>query len=87
MKERNLSDGGRYPYALWKADGGAIRSTGILAMPQTRRTVELGTAVIKGSVCSNCGGAPVIRRDGREFIFFRAMRSLRGQAADHLQCA
>ena len=48
-------------------DGRAIRSVGILAMPQTRKTVELGTAAIKGKVCPNCGAAAMIRRDGCEF--------------------
>jgi ribonucleoside-diphosphate reductase alpha chain len=48
-------------------DGRAIRSVGILAMPQTRKTVELGTAAIKGKVCPSCGAAAVIRRDGCEF--------------------
>ena len=67
VKEPNLSDGGRCPYSLWKANGGAIGSTGILAMPQTRTTGALGTAVIKGSVCPNRGVAPVRQRDDREF--------------------
>jgi ribonucleoside-diphosphate reductase alpha chain len=48
-------------------DGRAIRSVGILAMPQTRKTVELGTAAIKGKVCPSCGAAAMIRRDGCEF--------------------
>jgi ribonucleoside-diphosphate reductase alpha chain len=48
-------------------DGRAIRSVGILAMPQTRKTVELGTAAIKGKVCPGCGAAAVIKRDGCEF--------------------
>jgi len=48
-------------------DGRAIRSVGILAMPQTRKTVELGTAAIKGKVCPSCGAAAMIRHDGCEF--------------------
>jgi ribonucleoside-diphosphate reductase alpha chain len=48
-------------------DGRAIRSVGILAMPQARKTVELGTAAIKGKVCPSCGAAAMIRRDGCEF--------------------
>jgi ribonucleoside-diphosphate reductase alpha chain len=48
-------------------DGRAIRSVGILAMPQTRKTVELGAAAIKGKVCPSCGAAAMIRRDGCEF--------------------
>jgi ribonucleoside-diphosphate reductase alpha chain len=48
-------------------DGRAIRSVGILAMPQTRKTVELGTAAIKGKVCPSCGAAAMIKRDGCEF--------------------
>jgi ribonucleoside-diphosphate reductase alpha chain len=48
-------------------DGRAIRSVGILAMPETRKTVELGTAAIKGKVCPSCGAAAMIKRDGCEF--------------------
>jgi ribonucleoside-diphosphate reductase alpha chain len=48
-------------------EGRAIRSVGILAMPQTPKTVELGTAAIKGKVCPSCGAAAMIRRDGCEF--------------------
>ena len=48
-------------------DGRAIRSVGILAMPQTRKTVELGAAAIKGKVCPSCGAAAMIKRDGCEF--------------------
>jgi ribonucleoside-diphosphate reductase alpha chain len=48
-------------------DGRAIHSVGILAMPQTRKTVELGTAAIKGKVCPSCGAAAMIKRDGCEF--------------------
>ncbi|HEX4599306.1 MAG TPA: ribonucleoside-diphosphate reductase, adenosylcobalamin-dependent, partial [Burkholderiaceae bacterium] len=48
-------------------DGRAIRSVGILAMPQTRKTVELGTEAIKGKVCPSCGAAAMIKRDGCEF--------------------
>jgi ribonucleoside-diphosphate reductase alpha chain len=48
-------------------DGRAIRSVGILAMPETRKTVELGAAAIKGKVCPSCGAAAMIRRDGCEF--------------------
>ncbi len=48
-------------------DGRGIRSVGILAMPQTRKTVELGTAAIKGRVCPSCGAAAMIKRDGCEF--------------------
>jgi ribonucleoside-diphosphate reductase alpha chain len=48
-------------------DGRAIRSVGILAMPQARETIELGTAAIKGKVCPSCGAAAMIKRDGCEF--------------------
>jgi ribonucleoside-diphosphate reductase alpha chain len=48
-------------------DGRAIRSVGILAMPQARKTIELGIAAIKGKVCPSCGAAAMIRRDGCEF--------------------
>jgi ribonucleoside-diphosphate reductase alpha chain len=48
-------------------DGRAIRSVGILAMPETRKTVELGNAPIKGRVCPSCGAAAMIKRDGCEF--------------------
>jgi ribosomal protein S27AE len=78
VKEPNLSDGGRCPYSLWKANGDAIRSTGILAMPQTRKTVELGTAVIKGNVCPNCGAAPAIRRDARKFFLLSGYPVIEG---------
>ncbi|HXY06170.1 MAG TPA: LAGLIDADG family homing endonuclease, partial [Burkholderiaceae bacterium] len=48
-------------------EGRAIRSVGILAMPETRKTVELGNAPIKGRVCPSCGAAAMIKRDGCEF--------------------
>ncbi len=48
-------------------DGRAIRSVGILAMPEMRQTVERGAAPIKGAVCPSCGAAAVIRRDGCSF--------------------
>lgn len=48
-------------------DGRAIRSVGILAMPESRKTVELGSAPIKGRVCPGCGAAAMIKRDGCEF--------------------
>ncbi|SPE21311.1 Ribonucleoside-diphosphate reductase, adenosylcobalamin-dependent [Burkholderiales bacterium] len=48
-------------------DGRAIRSVGILAMPETRKTVELGNAPMKGKVCPGCGAAAMIKRDGCEF--------------------
>ncbi|MBV8210015.1 MAG: ribonucleoside-diphosphate reductase, adenosylcobalamin-dependent [Burkholderiaceae bacterium] len=48
-------------------DGRAIRSVGILAIPQLRKTVQFEAAAIKGKVCPNCGAAAMIRRDGCEF--------------------
>jgi len=48
-------------------DGRAIRSVGILAIPQVRKTVQFETAAIKGRVCPSCGAAAMIRRDGCEF--------------------
>jgi ribonucleoside-diphosphate reductase alpha chain len=48
-------------------DGRAIRSAGILAMPQARKSAELSSAPIKGKVCPSCGAAAMIRRDGCEF--------------------
>jgi ribonucleoside-diphosphate reductase alpha chain len=48
-------------------DGRAIRSVGILAMPEARKTIELGNAPIKGRVCPGCGAAAMIKRDGCEF--------------------
>ncbi len=48
-------------------DGRAIRSAGILTMPEARKTVELGNSPIKGRVCPGCGAAAMIKRDGCEF--------------------
>ena len=49
-------------------DGRAIRSAGILAMPELRKSSsEVTTAPIKGKVCPGCGAAAMIKRDGCEF--------------------
>jgi ribonucleoside-diphosphate reductase alpha chain len=48
-------------------DGRAIRSPGILALPETMTPVDNETAPIKGRVCPNCYAAAMIRRDGCEF--------------------
>jgi ribonucleoside-diphosphate reductase alpha chain len=49
-------------------DGRAIRSAGILAMPELRKSSsEVSTAPIKGKVCPGCGAAAMIKRDGCEF--------------------
>jgi ribonucleoside-diphosphate reductase alpha chain len=48
-------------------DGRAIRSAGILTMPESRKTPEQGNAPIKGKVCPGCGAAAMIKRDGCEF--------------------
>ena len=48
-------------------DGRAIRSAGILALPDAMRPVDNETAPIKGKVCPNCYAAAMIRRDGCEF--------------------
>jgi ribonucleoside-diphosphate reductase alpha chain len=49
-------------------DGRAIRSAGILAMPELRKTSsDVQTAPIKGKVCPGCGAAAMIKRDGCEF--------------------
>ena len=48
-------------------DGRAIRSAGILAMPEIRKLPEHATAPIKGKVCPGCGAAAMIKRDGCEF--------------------
>jgi ribonucleoside-diphosphate reductase alpha chain len=49
-------------------DGRAIRSAGILAMPEARiKAHEHATAPIKGKVCPGCGAAAMIKRDGCEF--------------------
>ena len=48
-------------------DGRAIRSAGILTMPEARKNVEHGNAPIKGRVCPGCGAAAMIKRDGCEF--------------------
>jgi ribonucleoside-diphosphate reductase alpha chain len=48
-------------------EGRAIRSAGILAMPENRKAVEHGTAPIKGKVCPSCNAAAMIKRDGCEF--------------------
>jgi ribonucleoside-diphosphate reductase alpha chain len=48
-------------------DGRALRSAGILTMPEGPKTVELGNAPIKGKVCPSCGAATMIKRDGCEF--------------------
>ena len=49
-------------------DGRAIRSAGILAMPELRsKSPEVASAPIKGKVCPGCGAAAMIKRDGCEF--------------------
>jgi ribonucleoside-diphosphate reductase alpha chain len=48
-------------------DGRAIRSAGILAMPEVRKSADVGSAPIKGKVCPGCGAAAMIKRDGCEF--------------------
>jgi ribonucleoside-diphosphate reductase alpha chain len=48
-------------------DGRAIRSAGILAMPELRKSADVGSAPIKGKVCPGCGAAAMIKRDGCEF--------------------
>jgi ribonucleoside-diphosphate reductase alpha chain len=48
-------------------DGRAIRSTGILALPDTMTPAGNETAPIKGKVCPSCYAAAMIRRDGCEF--------------------
>jgi ribonucleoside-diphosphate reductase alpha chain len=48
-------------------DGRAIRSAGILTMPELRKATDHGTAPIKGKVCPGCGAAAMIKRDGCEF--------------------
>jgi ribonucleoside-diphosphate reductase alpha chain len=49
-------------------DGRAIRSAGILTMPELRKSSsEVSTAPIKGKVCPGCGAAAMIKRDGCEF--------------------
>jgi ribonucleoside-diphosphate reductase alpha chain len=49
-------------------DGRAIRSAGILTMPELRKSSsEVNTAPIKGKVCPGCGAAAMIKRDGCEF--------------------
>jgi ribonucleoside-diphosphate reductase alpha chain len=48
-------------------DGRAIQSAGILALPDAVKVIEHETAPIKGKVCSSCGAAAVIKRDGCEF--------------------
>ena len=48
-------------------DGRAIQSAGILALPDAVKVIEHETAPVKGKVCSSCGAAAVIKRDGCEF--------------------
>ena len=48
-------------------DGRAIRSAGILTMPEGRKAPEQSSAPIKGKVCPGCGAAAMIKRDGCEF--------------------
>jgi ribonucleoside-diphosphate reductase alpha chain len=49
-------------------DGRAIRSAGILAMPEARAKAHDHSSVpIKGKVCPACGAAAMIKRDGCEF--------------------
>jgi len=48
-------------------DGRAIQSAGILALPDAVKVIDHETAPIKGRVCSSCGAAAVIKRDGCEF--------------------
>ena len=48
-------------------DGRAIQSAGILALPDAVKVIEHETAPIKGKVCSSCGAAAVIKRDGCDF--------------------
>jgi ribonucleoside-diphosphate reductase alpha chain len=49
------------------ADGRAIQSAGILAVPDAVKVIEHETAPVKGRVCASCGAAAVIKRDGCEF--------------------
>ena len=49
------------------SDGRALRSSGIMQMPEARKNVEMGNTPIRGKVCSGCGAAAVIKRDGCEF--------------------
>jgi len=49
------------------ADGRAIQSAGILAVPDAVKVIEHETAPVKGKVCASCGAAAVIKRDGCEF--------------------
>ena len=49
-------------------DGRAIRSAGILALPDAAApTQQRETAPIKGKVCPSCHAAAMIKRDGCEF--------------------
>jgi ribonucleoside-diphosphate reductase alpha chain len=48
-------------------DGRAIQSAGILALPDAVKVIAHETAPIKGKVCTSCGAAAVIKRDGCEF--------------------
>jgi len=49
-------------------DGRAIRSVGILTMPDLKQTtIEASSGPIKGKVCPGCGAAAMIKRDGCEF--------------------
>jgi ribonucleoside-diphosphate reductase alpha chain len=49
-------------------EGRAIRSAGILTMPEGRKVhIDHTSAPIKGKVCPSCGAAAMIKRDGCEF--------------------
>jgi ribonucleoside-diphosphate reductase alpha chain len=50
------------------AEGRAIRSAGLLAMPElNRKSPAKSSQAIKGKLCPSCGSAAVIKRDGCEF--------------------
>ena len=50
------------------SEGRAIRSAGILAMPELRaKPVSRSGQAVKGKLCPSCGSAAVIKRDGCEF--------------------
>jgi ribonucleoside-diphosphate reductase alpha chain len=48
-------------------DGRALSGLGALRLPEARKSVEMGNTPVKGKVCSGCGAAAMIKRDGCEF--------------------